>query len=96
MADKIVTDNLTRRGAGRPKGSQNKTTKEAKALISEVAERLGGADRMYDWVLAAPENEKAFWSQVYPKLLPLTVGGDPGAPLVHEVILRAASGNRDD
>ena len=71
MADKIQADNLTRRGAGRPKGSPNKTTAAAKAVINEAAERLGGVDRLVGWAKEAPENEKAFWATIYPKLLPL-------------------------
>ncbi len=75
MGDKIETGNLTRRGAGRPKGSQNKTTKAAKDMIAEVADGLGGADRMLAWAQEAPENERCFWGTIYPKLLPLQVNG---------------------
>jgi len=45
-ATKIQTENLTRKGAGRPKGSLNKTTATAKSMIEAVAEKLGGTDRM--------------------------------------------------
>lgn len=66
-------NNLTNRGRGRPKGSRNKTTMAAKEVIEKAAERLGGATRMVEWAQEAPENEKAFWSIIYPKLLPLQV-----------------------
>lgn len=79
------TSNL-RRGGGRPKGVPNKTTKAAKDMIAEVAEGLGGAKRMLAWAKEAPENEKAFWTSVYPKLIPLTVGGDPDNPLAPAII----------
>lgn len=65
-------------GPGRPKGSRNKVTGIAKDMIAEVADRLGGADRMLTWAKESPENEKAFWVQVYPKLLPLQVSGEGG------------------
>jgi len=73
--------NLTRKGRGRPKGSPNKVTSEAKAVIAGAAEALGGMQRLVDWAKEDPQNEKAFWSTVYPKLLPLTVAGDPENPL---------------
>lgn len=79
--NKIEGGNLSRRGAGRPKGSQNKVTKAAKEVIAEAAERIGGVDRLVDWARESPENEKAFWSQIYPKLLPLQVSGDKENPL---------------
>lgn len=69
-------------GPGRPKGSQNKTTKAAKDAIAEAAEQLGGVNRLVAWAREASENEKAFWSTIYPKLLPLQVAGEGGGPLV--------------
>ena len=80
MANKIQASNLTNMGRGRPKGSQNKTTMAAKEMISQAGERLGGLDRMVNWVKEDPLNERAFWSSIYPKLLPLQVhgGGEQG------------------
>lgn len=74
-------ENLTKRGAGRPKGSKNKVSAEAKDVIARAAAELGGESRLVAWALEAPENEKAFWSTIYPKLLPLTVAGDSSNPL---------------
>lgn len=73
--------NLTKRGAGRPKGSKNKLAKEAKDVIAQAAAGLGGAERLLEWAKTDPLNERAFWSTIYPKLLPLTVSGDPSSPL---------------
>lgn len=78
--NKIEADNLTRKGAGRPKGSVNKVTAAAKAVIEQAAEELGGTERLVAWAQEDPLNERAFWSTIYPKLLPLQVhgGGDDG------------------
>lgn len=81
MANKIQADNLSRRGAGRPKGSPNKTTKAAKDALAEAAEKLGGVDRLVAWAKEDPANERAFWSTVWPKLLPLQVSGEGGGPV---------------
>lgn len=88
--------NLTRKGRGRPKGSPNKVGKEAKEVIAAAAEGLGGLARMVEWAKSDPLNERAFWASIYPKLLPLTVAGDPDAPLraVARIELVAMSGDR--
>ena len=69
-----------REGAGRKPGVQNQLTKAAKDVIAQVAEDLGGAEGMYEWVKSDPANEKIFWGGIYPKLLPLQLtGADGGA-----------------
>lgn len=60
---------------GKPKGALNKTTLAAKEAIALAADRLGGVDRLVDWVQEDPSNERVFWGSVYPKLLPLQVNG---------------------
>lgn len=42
---------------------------------------MGGGTRLEAWAREAPENEKAFWTSIYPKLLPLQVTGKDGGPL---------------
>ena len=74
-------NNLTRKGAGRPKGTPNKLAKAAKDAIAEAAEKLGGVDRLVEWAKEAPENEKAFWATIYPKLIPVTLAGDKDNPV---------------
>jgi hypothetical protein len=69
-----------RRG-GRKKGVPNRTTQIAKDAIAQAAADLGGAERLVDWAKEAPENERVFWGTIYPKLLPLQIGGDPGNPV---------------
>ena len=75
-----------RRG-GRQKGTPNKTTKIAKDAIAEAAEALGGAERMVAWAREDAQNERVFWGTIYPKLLPIQIGGDPDNPveLIHKV-----------
>jgi hypothetical protein len=68
-------------GKGRPKGALNKTTKAAKDAIALAAEGLGGAERLQEWALESPENERAFWVSIYPKLIPVTLAGDKENPL---------------
>lgn len=94
----LVTDEngKPKRGPGRPKGSPNKLGKAAKDVIAAAAEDLGGKDRLVAWAKSAPENEKAFWSTIYPKLLPLTVSGDPENPLVHTIERRIVRSPNSD
>lgn len=80
-ANKIEADNLTRRGRGRPKGSPNKVTAAAKDLIAEAAVRIGGLDRFEAWIRENAKNEHAYWTQIYPKLIPLQHSNDPDNPL---------------
>lgn len=68
-------------GPGRPKGSLAKTTIVAKEAIAIAAEGLGGAKRLIAWAKEDAKNEAAFWTSIYPKLLPLQVTGDPDNPL---------------
>jgi hypothetical protein len=68
-------------GPGRPKGVPNKVTQEAKLVIAEAAQKLGGVERMVAWAQESSTNERAFWSQIYPKLIPVTVAGDANNPL---------------
>lgn len=67
MADKIVPPAA---GRGRPKGAQNKVTRTAKEMIEQAALGLGGVEGMIAWAKSDPDNLKAFWSQVFPKLMP--------------------------
>jgi hypothetical protein len=68
-------------GKGRPKGALNKTTTSAKEAIALAAEGLGGADRLIAWAKEDPANEKAFWTSIYTKLLPVQVSGEEGGPI---------------
>lgn len=66
---------------GRPRGAKNRTTVAAKEGIALAAQGLGGAKRLQTWAQESPENERAFWTQIYPKLVPHEVSGPDGAPV---------------
>jgi hypothetical protein len=76
-----VTDTPPAAGRGRPKGALNKTTRAAQEAIAYAAEGLGGADRLVAWAKEDARNESAFWTTIYPKLLPLQIAGDEDNPL---------------
>ncbi len=68
---------------GRAKGTPNRVTADVRQCILDAADKLGGCDRMVAWVQSSPEAEKAFWTQIYPKVLPKEVhlGGQADNPL---------------
>lgn len=68
-------------GPGRTKGVPNKVTAVAKDAIAQAAAELGGAQRLVTWVRQDKKNEHAFWTVIYPKLIPVQIGGDPNNPL---------------
>ena len=39
------------------------------------------------WVREDSSNERVFWGQIYPKLLPLQVAGDSSSPVVSKLIV---------
>lgn len=67
---------------GRTKGTPNKLTRMVRDVIAGAAEELGGQKRLVAWAKSEPQNERAFWASIYPKLLPLQVTGEDGGPLV--------------
>jgi hypothetical protein len=60
---------------GRKVGALNKHTTTVRWVIGEVARQVGGVDRLVAWIREDPQNEFAFWTQIYPRLLPLRVEG---------------------
>lgn len=72
---------------GRPKGSQNKVGKEAKEVIAAAAAELGGEKRLIAWAKKDAKNEYAFWTTIYPKLIPVTLSGSgPDGEFVFKTI----------
>lgn len=63
------------RFGGRSKGTPNKVTALAKDIISGVAEKLGGLERLAKWAQEDPKNESVFWANIFTKTLPHEVTG---------------------
>lgn len=81
--NKKEDENLTRRGAGRPKGSVNKTTAAVKDMIIQAlsdAHKDGGAAYLRQ---QAKDNPTAFMTLVG-KVLPLQLTGAEGGPIQTE------------
>lgn len=72
-------------GPGRPPGSRNKTTVIAKDAIALAADKLGGIDRLVAWAKEDAKNESAFWTTIYPKLMPLQVDAQLSGEIAHRV-----------
>ena len=86
MAEPKLGMNTGNAGKGRPKGKPNKLNAAAKDAIAFAANELGGGGRIVAWAKEDPLNERAFWTQVYPKLLPLQVTGEDGGPLTFQTL----------
>jgi hypothetical protein len=72
---------IGRKTGGRKKGTPNVLSGNAKEVIAQVAQNIGGVARMTKWVRESKENERAFWTSIYPRLLPLQVAGNQDNPL---------------
>lgn len=73
-------------GKGRKRGVPNKLTTAAKSAIEAAAEGLGGAKRLIAWAKEDVLNERAFWTQIYTKLLPLQVTDGDGKAIIPQSI----------
>jgi|SRR5579872_872427 len=79
-----------RRG-GRAKGTPNKLSATAREAIAFAAGHLGGPSRLGEWAKESPENETAFWTKIYPRLLPIEVhGAGPNGELTGTVTLNVS------
>lgn len=63
---------LTNAGAGRPKGSHNKTHAVVRWGLTEAYRRLGGVDGLVKWAEKDNANRTAFY-QLWSKLIPAEV-----------------------
>jgi hypothetical protein len=73
---------MGRKTGGRVAGTPNKLTSTAKDTIAQcgaLMEKNGKS--LYEWVLKDEKNEYAFWTVIYPKLLPLQITGDEANPV---------------
>ena len=68
-----------KKGEKRPnqgKRGPNKTTLAAKEAIEFVFDGLGGASGLKTWVQSDPLNERVFYGQIWPKILPKEIKAD--------------------
>lgn len=72
---------------GRKAGTPNKRTAAALEAIETVFDGLGGPEALQRWAKSDPDNLKAFYVQVWPKVLPLQVNG-PGdkGEHIHKIV----------
>lgn len=66
----------TPKTGGRKKGVPNKVPKGLREDILEVHEMLGGAQGMLNWARSSETNERIFYSQILPKVLPREIKAD--------------------
>lgn len=78
-------------GPGRPKGLPNKTTQALKDMILAALDAKGGVSYL---ITQADANPTAFLTLVG-KVLPLTVAGDPNAPITISITRRIIGGSGD-
>lgn len=73
-------------GKGRPKGSVNKTTALLKDAILMAAQKAGanenGEDGLVYYLQTQATNNPGPFMALLGKVLPMTVAGDPNAPLI--------------
>lgn len=93
MAEKqsIKSKGGKRLGAGRKPGVPNKLSATVKDNIIAVFDGIGGVESMTTW---AKSNETQFFN-LYAKLLPLQVSGDPTSPLIVQIIKFADAHQQD-
>jgi hypothetical protein len=75
-------------GAGRPKGSKDKISRNLKQLVLDTVEKLESEDKsLYDCALADPP---WFYANFVKPMLPkdVVVSGDEENPLITEIIIK--------
>lgn len=61
--------------AGRPKGSQNKSTASVKAALCEAFEKMGGVPALLAWGKKNPEEFYKIWAKMMPTEIQANVSG---------------------
>jgi hypothetical protein len=61
--------------AGRQSGTPNMMTTEVRAVIAQAAYRIGGMQRLVEWIMESPQHEYAFWTSIWPRLAPVAIQG---------------------
>lgn len=65
-------------GKGRPKGAENKMTKEVKQMILDALDQAGGVE----YLAAKAESHPGPFLSLVGKVLPLQLTGDGGGPMI--------------
>lgn len=73
-----------RPGQGRPKGAVNKVNADLKAMILEALAGAGGVE----YLITQADKKPAAFLALVGKVLPMTVAGDPNAPIGITVNIR--------
>lgn len=66
-------------GPGRPKGLPNRNTAQLKEMILRALDQAGGVDYLLE--CATEEKTKGAFLSLIGKVLPMTIAGDPDAPI---------------
>lgn len=78
--NKIQADNLSRRGAGRPKGSPNRTTALLRDAILKAAEAAGedgqGKEGLMGYCTFLAKEEPRAFATLLGKVLPMQINGE--------------------
>lgn len=87
-ANLIEAENLSRKGAGRPKGSPNRTTALLKEAIILAAEQQGdnGAEGLVGYCRFLARDEPKAFAQLLGKVLPMQVTGEDGGPVQINIV----------
>ena len=72
---------------GRPKGSKNKLSRNAREAFQSVYERLGGDDSLAKWAIANPDD----FFKLYARLISVEVSGPDGGGI--NVIIQRFNAN---
>ena len=59
--------NLAKRPRGRPVGSQNKTSIDAKKALEYAFDKAGGQERLAEFAIEKPEVFYGIWAKLLPK-----------------------------
>ena len=73
MADGRFRPGMSGNLSGRPAGAANRLPTQAKEIVLKAVDLMGGAERLAAWAFESPENERALWLEVLPRLLPKVV-----------------------
>jgi hypothetical protein len=58
---------------GRPPGSENKLSAEAKDVLVRAYTEIGGFEKFREWVTSTPERLDTFYSKMWIRLLPMNI-----------------------